>query len=213
MVETYTRLLPDKQDEIITLLRTIATQNYTTSNGLINSTSPVPEIDLDVPEWVPRVNGLWFASLIMSLATASLGMLVKSWLREYLALNTEAPIERLRAHYYREPAMKTWLVYEIVGMLPLMLQIALGLFFVGLCFFTAALDNSMRLTSLPLVMAWAFFLFITTILPVFFPRCPYKVHSLRWFIWALRRTVKKGTSAVRKAVSDALLETIATRVN
>ena len=84
---------------MITLLRIIANQNYTTNLGVTSVVSPVLTTTdpPDIPQWALRVNGLWFASLITSLATASLGMLVKSWLREYLALDTEAPRERLRA--------------------------------------------------------------------------------------------------------------------
>ncbi|KIP07914.1 hypothetical protein PHLGIDRAFT_39463, partial [Phlebiopsis gigantea 11061_1 CR5-6] len=103
LIETYQRLLPDKEDQIISLLTVIANQNYTVSPGFSNVTSTVFSSEpFEVPEWAVHVNVLWFSSLIVSLATASLGMLVKSWLREYLALDTEAPRKRLRVRYYRE---------------------------------------------------------------------------------------------------------------
>ena len=134
-------------------------------------------------------------------------MLVKSWLREYLAQDTEAPRERLRARYYREPEMKRWLVYEIVAFLPLLLQIALGLFFVGLCFFTAAVNKRVGLTSLPLVAAWAFFLMITVVAPVFYPRCPWKVHALNGLTKAMRKGLRRLFSWLTSCLSDGLPHT------
>ena len=193
MVDSYARLLPDKQDEIILLLRTIATQNYTTNNGLTNITASVPiaDVEVEVPAWVLQVNKLWFSSLTLSLATASIGMLVKSWLREYLAIHTAAPRERLRAHYRRAPAMQRWFVYGIIAFLPIMLQISLALFFAGLCILTAAVDRDMGLTNVSLIAAWAFFLCITTVAPVFFPRCPYNVYALQWLPRESRKAAKR----------------------
>lgn len=108
-------------------------QNYSTSNGYTNSTAfPCsPDSLFEPPFWAIRVNELWFASLVCSLATASLGMLVKQWLREYLAIERVSPQERLRARLYRNPAMVQWKVFEIAAILPLLLQVSLGLFFVG----------------------------------------------------------------------------------
>lgn len=149
-----------------------------------------PPLAFEVPTWALRVNGLWFASLIVSLSTASFGMLVKSWLREYLAVSQVAPQLRLRVRQYRYPGLQKWKVFEIAAALPLLLQVALGLFFVGLCFFTAQIESRMGLTSLPLVSGWAFFLVLTTIAPLISPRCPFK-------LLLLKRTLKWGRRWVR----------------
>ncbi|KIP08575.1 hypothetical protein PHLGIDRAFT_57566, partial [Phlebiopsis gigantea 11061_1 CR5-6] len=84
LVETYQALQPDSQQQIISLLQVISSQNYSFSAGMLNVISPaaIPP-PFHAPIWALRVNGLWFASLILSLATGSVGMLVKSWLREY----------------------------------------------------------------------------------------------------------------------------------
>ena len=94
--------------------------------------------------------------------------------------------------------MQTWLVFGIIAFLPLMLQISLALFFVGLCFLTAAVDHTAGITSFSLVAAWAFFVCITTIMPLFFPRCPYKIP---FFEWLFRDSLK----GIRKLVSDPFL--------
>lgn len=66
---------------MVYLLERIAnqTQSYTVTSTSMNSTAQIspPPPPFVAPEWAVRVNGLWFASLIVSLATASLSMLVK----------------------------------------------------------------------------------------------------------------------------------------
>ncbi|EKM55605.1 uncharacterized protein PHACADRAFT_60471, partial [Phanerochaete carnosa HHB-10118-sp] len=136
LVVSYTYLLPDSSTQMIFLLERIAvqTQSYTITSGTLNSTAQPPPSppQFMAPLWAVRLNGLWFASLIISLATASFSMLVKQWLREYLAVEYTAPQERLRAHQYRKPALEKWKVFEVAGILPMLLQLSLGLFFIGL---------------------------------------------------------------------------------
>ncbi|KAI0776473.1 hypothetical protein BC629DRAFT_1441423 [Irpex lacteus] len=71
------------------------------------------------------------------------------------------------------------MVYEIVACLPLLLQLSLGLFFVGLCYFTASVHESVGHTTFPLVIGWAMFFFGATALPIFIPHCPYRTTLLK----------------------------------
>lgn len=180
IIESYKTLRQDNQDVMVDLMRQFVAKNFTSGPGFMNSTTPVPEIpDFEPPLWAIRVNVLWFISLILSLSAASFGMLVKQWLREYLALEYTTPQQRLRARQYRSPALSKWKVFEIAAFLPVLLQISLGLFFIGLCFFTSAINNSVRNCTVPVVCAWAFLLLITTIAPIFSPRCPFKTTFLK----------------------------------
>ena len=182
---------------MIFLLERIAAQtaSYTITSMSMNSTTHTPEPPAFVtPDWAVRVNGLWFASLIVSLSTASLSMLVKQWLREYLAVEWTSPQERLRARQYRKPALDKWKVFEIAAVLPMLLQVSLGLFFVGLCFFTASVDWRMARTSVSLVSGWAFFVIVTTLLPLCSPRCAYKMPLLKS---AMRTTRHRVTMPIR----------------
>ncbi|KAI0758425.1 hypothetical protein BC629DRAFT_1116949 [Irpex lacteus] len=135
LVAAYPALQPDMSTMILYSLDRIATQTagYNMSGGNLVATSSLPPIP---PPFRPadsniRVNILWFASLIISLMTASFGMLVKQWLRESLAVEVPSPQARLRIRHFREPQIKHWKVYEIAACLPLLLQLSLGLFFVG----------------------------------------------------------------------------------
>lgn len=201
VIESYTHLQQDSQDVIIGLLQQIAAQNFTSGPGFLNSTNPSPSSPFfEPPLWAIRVNVLWFTSLLLSLASASFGILVKQWLREYLALEYAAPRERLRARQYRNPAMSEWKVFEIAAFLPLLLQVSLGLFFIGLCFFTAAVHDSVGRTTAPLVCAWAFLFLMTTIAPLFSPRCPYKTAFLKRALRVGRRYVNPPYRYVVRSV-------------
>ena len=159
-----------------------------TVNSTYQPTVTLSMIDLQPFEPSPTdicVNILWFASLIFSLVTASFGMLVKQWLREYLADMNPSPHARLQVRHYRWPGLVQWKVFEIAAILPLLQQLALALFFIGLCYFTASVHESVGHTTLPLVAGWAFCFSLVTILPVFFPRCPYRTTLLRTLFRAI----------------------------
>lgn len=103
------------------LLRQLTTQSYTFSGGILTPTTSLPTPEpFEAPLWALRVNALWFTSLILSLSTASYGMLVKQWLREYLALDYLSPLEKLRARELRSLSLAQWRVFEMAAVLPLL---------------------------------------------------------------------------------------------
>ncbi|GJE99253.1 hypothetical protein PsYK624_155030 [Phanerochaete sordida] len=180
VVDSYNSLTPNNTDELVFLMRQSLAQNYTLVNGVLRPMAPFPDdLPFETPLWALRVNGLWFASLVISLSTASFGMLVKQWLIEYMAMEWISPEERLRARQYRYAGLKAWRVFEIAAMLPLLLHLSLGLFFVGLCFYTAAANKTIGRSTLPLVLGWAFFALLTVVAPLASPRCPYKITLLK----------------------------------
>ncbi|KAK0498763.1 hypothetical protein EDD18DRAFT_1070521, partial [Armillaria luteobubalina] len=85
------------------------------------------------------VNGLWFMSLFLSLSTALVAVLVKQWLHHYLALPSGTPRERSHVRQYRYGGFQTWHVLVIIGLLPVLMHLALGIFFVGLVIFLVSL--------------------------------------------------------------------------
>ena len=129
------------------------TSSYQSQGDVFNSTAPPLLLQpfqasvLDI-----KVNVLWFASLLCSLITASFGILVKQWLREFLAAENPSPLARLRVRHLRYPQLSWWKVFEIAAVLPLLLQLSLALFFAGLCYFTASVHSSVKCTTLPLVL-------------------------------------------------------------
>ena len=133
-------------------------------------------------------NATWFASLMISLIAASFAMLVKQWLREYLANQEASPLARLRIRCFRYPALSKWRVFEIVAALPLFLQSALALFFIGMCYFASSIHPVVKWTVIPLVAIWALLFIAVTLAPVLSSSCPYKTTFLKEIMVRLRHT-------------------------
>ncbi|KAJ3553327.1 hypothetical protein NM688_g3676 [Phlebia brevispora] len=197
LVDSYKSLQQDPATTSMLLLQQISVQlnSFTvTPDGIENAIPPITYLATTafVPSNVAvRVNALWFASLIISLSTSSFGMLVKQWLREYLAITPTAAQVRLRVRYYRAQALSDWKVLEIAAVLPLLLQVSLGLFLIGLCHFTADIHSSLGCTSVPLACTWG-------ALPVSHRRCldpvlvraretHYQVEALSICVWSTLR--------------------------
>ncbi|KAJ3547810.1 hypothetical protein NM688_g5367 [Phlebia brevispora] len=197
LVESYKTLLPNQSASTVEVLEAISSQmtSFIVSNQFANSTraAAVASIPPSHPTAV-RINALWFASLICSLVSASLGMLVKQWLREYLAVDYLAPQARVRIRQFRWQGLKTWRVFEIAALLPLLLQVALGLFFLGLCLFTLSINTVVGWTSTPLVLAWVTFFAFTILAPAISAHCPFKTSFLKFALKPIRRLLRRHTS-------------------
>ena len=70
-----------------------------------NSTQPPFKLNASQPTSPPRsavwLNILWFSSLILSLSAASVGILVKQWLKEYVSGLSGTSREAARLRQYR----------------------------------------------------------------------------------------------------------------
>ncbi|CAL1702798.1 unnamed protein product [Somion occarium] len=191
LIESYKTLNQDSTEASLQVLLHISQQlnSFALNGGFANSTiaalSSLPTFESSLAPLATNV--LWFGSLIISLMAASYGMLVKQWLREFLAGDYTSPQARLRVRCFRYPALTNWKVFEIVGILPLLLQLALGLFFVGLCFFTSSVHPILHRTTVSFVVVWASFLLMATLAPAFSPRCPYKTTFLKDAMKSIRR--------------------------
>lgn len=190
VIVSFTQLQEDTAAESLKVLRIIANQ---TAGNAVSDQLASPAAIVATPFrpslTAKRVNVLWFASLIISLSTASLAILVKQWLRGYMAFASSSPQGQLRIRHFRRSGLETWRVFGIASMLPLLLQISLALFFVGLCFFTADIDPAISNTTLPLVCAWALLFTIATLSPAFSARCPYKTPALSYVTTLLRTRI------------------------
>ncbi|KAI0075018.1 hypothetical protein K474DRAFT_1571015, partial [Panus rudis PR-1116 ss-1] len=111
LIESYRNLQEDPAEVTVRLLTYISLQlaNATTTSGPFTTD---PTLLFQQP-FIPsssagRVNVLWFASLNLSLMTASLSILAKQWLREFLAGEHTSPQAHLRIHYFRYPGLAKW---------------------------------------------------------------------------------------------------------
>ncbi|KAK7030320.1 hypothetical protein VNI00_014242 [Paramarasmius palmivorus] len=79
-----------------------------------------------------RINCFWFLSLIFSLTSALFGLLCKQWLREHQHdVPTRTAAENLALRQLRRDSFEKWGVASFLSALPILLEIALVFFFVG----------------------------------------------------------------------------------
>ncbi|KAF5343026.1 hypothetical protein D9758_011112 [Tetrapyrgos nigripes] len=89
------------------------------------------------------INGLFFASLSLSLVTALLSVLVKQWLQAYASLPNGNAMERSKIRQFRYQGFLKWRVPQIIGALPLVLHASLALFMVGLSIYVSELHRTL----------------------------------------------------------------------
>ncbi|THG96143.1 hypothetical protein EW026_g5635 [Hermanssonia centrifuga] len=192
LAETYQTLSQDPGDTSVAIQRHMSAQmsSYVFINGSLNSTVPAYSADdpsFILPPFALSINVLWFASLMLAVVTASFGILVKQWLREYMAIETSRSAKaRLRVRQFRVTALNDWKVFDIAAILPLLLQFLLGLFFVGLCFFSWSVHPTIGWTITSIVSGWGVCFFFAIIAPAFSARCPYKTTLLKNTMRVLR---------------------------
>ncbi|KAK0226637.1 hypothetical protein IW262DRAFT_1457876 [Armillaria fumosa] len=157
--------------EIVLIQRAIA-NGSSLDNVPVSSLNPSAKFTPAITDvWV---NGLWFTSLSLSLTTALVAVLVKQWLHHYIALPSGTPQERSLVRQFRYGGFQKWHVLVIVGLLPVLMHLALGIFFVGLTVFLVPLRPSLSwIIGIGTVAAYATYL-ITIFLPILYPQCPYR---------------------------------------
>ncbi|KAK0239607.1 hypothetical protein EDD85DRAFT_787870 [Armillaria nabsnona] len=165
VVQTSQSLQADYAQVSASLLFELVLVQRAIANG-----SPVNTLQMS-QVWV---NGLWFTSLFLSLTTALVAVLVKQWLHHYVALPSGTPRDWCFVRQYRFLGFQKWRVEVIVGVLPVLMHLALALFFIGLSLFLhplrAALSWVVCMGTILLIVAYV----IVTILPMCFPQCPYR---------------------------------------
>jgi len=79
-----------------------------------------------------QINVLYFISLTLALFVSSVCILGKQWIREYQKDISVSPCDAARVRQMRYDSLQRWKVPQIMAALPVILLIALMLFFAGL---------------------------------------------------------------------------------
>ncbi|KAF5353795.1 hypothetical protein D9758_010604 [Tetrapyrgos nigripes] len=171
----YTRITASLMFEQNQLFR--AAGNTTALNAV-----PQTSVNLDTADVTTNdlwINGLFFASLSLSLATALLSVLVKQWLQAYnFSLPTGNAQERAKIRQFRYLGFEKWKVPEIIGLLPIILHASLGLFMVGLSVYVSELHQSLCWIVISVTIISFLVYFGSIIIPVIHIQCPYRVPIL-----------------------------------
>ncbi|TFK38193.1 hypothetical protein BDQ12DRAFT_606272, partial [Crucibulum laeve] len=179
-VESYKDLQQDPGETTTQLLLQISQQLAGTNiSAALNATPAFVPSSLAV-----RINVLYFLSLTFSLGAVMIGILCLQWLRQY---NRDAALshkDAIALRQMRYEGLLAWRVPEILSSLPVILQIALVLFFAGLLCLLWSLDHAVALLVTVSAGIAFFFLVVTTVSPsvqymfarkdLHVPQCPYK---------------------------------------
>ncbi|KAJ7268707.1 hypothetical protein B0H12DRAFT_1067756 [Mycena haematopus] len=170
IIQSYQLMLPAATDTTnILLVKIIALQFNTTEPPSILSNGP--QSSNGQIRWV---NGLWFSALACSLSTALISMLAKQWLQAYIPNVSGSPRHRARQRQARFMYLEAWRVPTIINALPLLLHVALLLFFAGLVVLLWSVDLAISLATWIIVLFAYTFYFASIAVPLFYPECPYQ---------------------------------------
>ncbi|KAI0352099.1 hypothetical protein OH77DRAFT_816862 [Trametes cingulata] len=172
-VEAYKLLQEDPDEKVASLLGQISLQ-LAASAAATPRASDASGSAFAADTRSIRINVLWFSSLVLSLVSASIGILTKQWLREYTRSAASSPRENARIRQLRHEGLERWRIPFTVALLPMLLQVALALFFAGLLDLLWSLHPSVAGVITALVALSLAFLVLTTVMPTFRGDCPYK---------------------------------------
>src|SRR5258706_7186009 len=162
---------------------------YQTQMMRNSSLEPYVPADFSPPEYVVVVNALFYASLGVMLLAAFVVMLIKTWVREFDRglQGMPLPEQRAKTREFRFLGMERWKIPEIVGVLPLLIQISLVLFFIGLIVFLFHINTPAFGVTTAIFGIGFLYYAITTSISVFVASSPFRSPLSRALVTMYRR--------------------------
>ncbi|PCH45149.1 hypothetical protein WOLCODRAFT_78410, partial [Wolfiporia cocos MD-104 SS10] len=189
IIDSYQDLKPEIPNESTLILRQILAQIASSTLGAehMNATQPSfsdtpASASVGHPSFLTVVvNALWFAALVFSLMSASVGIAIRQWLNHHgdEPVGVE-PLMSVRIWYVRRKGYLDWHVTGLLDLLPVLLQISVVLFLAGLVILLHSLNSIIAgIMTAQAAVLWTI-LFLTTIAPSIWCRCPYKSPQALW---------------------------------
>ncbi|KAK7019579.1 hypothetical protein R3P38DRAFT_2632155 [Favolaschia claudopus] len=178
LVESYKTLNRDPEDLTVLLLTRISEQIVASANGSA-SAIPLPlkfENDPGPTRAAFACNALWFLSLGLSLSCALIATLVEQWAREFLHRTDihSAPIIRARVFSFLYYGLRRFNMHAIVDVIPLLLHLALLLFFSGLVAFLIPVNIAIAIIAAAMLFVLATAYSALTVFPLRYLDSPYR---------------------------------------
>ncbi|KAJ3487221.1 hypothetical protein NLI96_g3685 [Meripilus lineatus] len=179
-IEAYKLLQRDPAETTVRLLAQISQQlnGYRVNPSFVNSTYHSSTAFLTVSHrpstYALGANYFWFLSLTLSLITASLAIMVKQWLREYLSNDSLSARARIRVRYFRHQGLIRWGIFDAAQALPEMVLFSLQAFLAGLFCFVFEYDGAIAKMLVCIIALWWTLNIFFSYAPYFSARCPYK---------------------------------------
>lgn len=176
LIESYKDLQPDYTQYVAAFLYTAAVSHNRTG-GIFPALDMLvaPEHFIQTSAAQRWTNGVWFSSLVISLAVALFCILIKQWLDAYdshVSSPSPSPLHWARRHSLYHRGLQNWGVPGLISFLPLLLHMSLFLFFVGLILFLRPLDSAISYSILVMVSCIGAFYVLSLILPAWRIECP-----------------------------------------
>ncbi|KAF9568169.1 hypothetical protein CPC08DRAFT_757671 [Agrocybe pediades] len=197
IIESYQQMMPDASDttnlllqQLILDLRSSALLNITNTPIDLSMLSPGDPPTITQLRWV---NGLWFAALAFSLSAALISMLAKQWI-QLIPDVSSSPRQRARQRQRWYMQLQKWHVFAFINALPLLLHIALLLFFAGVL--VLLWSGNMAIASATFtIVAMAYIFYLGSMwMSLVDPECPYQ-HPISE---QLRRWAIGGATGTRR---------------
>ena len=148
---------------------------YQTQMMRNSSLEPYVPAEFSPPDYIVQVNALFYASLGVMILAAFIAMLIKSWVREFDSGLTaiSIPEQRAKTREFRYLGMERWKLQEMVAMLPLLIQISLLLFAIGLVIFLFHISKPSFGVTTAIFGVGVLYYAVTTTISVFVTSSPF----------------------------------------
>ncbi|KAK6984100.1 hypothetical protein R3P38DRAFT_375268 [Favolaschia claudopus] len=231
LVESYKTLNRDPEDLTVLLLARISEQIVASVNGSA-SAIPLPlkfDNDRGPTPAALACNALWFLSLGLSLSCALIATLLEQWAREFLHRTDiySAPVTRARMFSFLYYGLRRFNLHAIVDVIPLLLHLALLLFFSGLVAFLIPVNTAIAIIAAVMLFVVTTAYSILTVFPLRYLDSPYRTpltgafwnlhqyFKMKWHHWrrVQGHTEIAAQSAPRKETMIVALTRAATEVS
>ena len=135
------------------------------------------------PGYIVAVNALFYASLGLMLLAAFIAMLIKNWVREFDRglQGMSIPGQRAKTREFRYQGLIHWKLSEMVAFLPILIQISLLLFSIGLALFLFRIDTLSSAIAVAVLGIGLIFYTITTAISAVVTSSPFRSPLSRGF--------------------------------
>lgn len=125
-----------------------------------------------------RINTLWVISLTLSLLAAFMTITAQQWIRRVPLPREMSVRDAVRLRQFRHDGLVAWHVPTVIAFLPVVVQISVILFLVGLLLFLQEINDTVA-TIFAIITGTIVSLFtIASLCPLVWSQCPYKAPLL-----------------------------------
>ncbi|KAG8933709.1 hypothetical protein FRC02_011315 [Tulasnella sp. 418] len=209
IVESYRGLQPDPSENTTRLLSLLLI--HRNDNIEFSEASLASLLASQASPSATPVNSIFFASLSCSLMAAFGAMLAKQWLTEYATSGRMLPLHTQgRRRQERYTGLVQWRFWILMELLPMLLQLSLLLFLIGVIYFLWSSSHAVALVVLGLTVLGLGVYTITIIVAIMDPMAPFQTpisNALRQPIFSTLGLITSSLSKTTQGKSSTKIST------